>query len=245
LTSPTNKANTLNRRITRRMVLNKSESPEAYAKFMRENAAEVEALYQDILINVTSFFRNPETFAVLKEKIFPQIAEQHTSDEPIRIGRWLFDGRGSLFDSHVLRRVCGRPGGAFAGTDFRYGSERPWHREARADFIHEILLRMYHRSACGDFSRKRTVVTVLVSHSATWLVFARQNVISDPPFSRLDLISCRNLLIYLEPVLQKHVLPILHYALKPTGVLWLGSSETPGSSSDLFCAGRSKAPLLS
>src|SRR5260370_4030290 len=66
------------------------------------------------------------------------------------------------------------------------------------------------------------------------VVFARQNVIADPPFSRLDLISCRNLLIYLEPVLQRHVLPILHYALKPTGVLWLGTSETPGSSSDLF-----------
>src|SRR5712671_4220765 len=79
------KANTLHRRITRRMVLNKLESTEAYAKFMRENAAEVEALYQDILINVTSFFRNPETFAVLKEQIFPQIAEQHNSDEPIRI----------------------------------------------------------------------------------------------------------------------------------------------------------------
>src|SRR6266481_6222132 len=79
------KGNTLHRRITRRMVLNKLESTETYAKFMRENAAEVEALYQDILINVTSFFRNPEAFAVLKEKIFPQIAEHHTSDEPIRI----------------------------------------------------------------------------------------------------------------------------------------------------------------
>src|SRR5260370_18955164 len=66
------------------------------------------------------------------------------------------------------------------------------------------------------------------------VVFARQNVIADPPFSRLHLISCRNLLIYLEPELQQHVLPILHYALKPTGVLWLGTSETPGSSSDLF-----------
>jgi two-component system CheB/CheR fusion protein len=85
LISPIYEANTLRRRITRRMVLNKLESMEAYAKFMRENAAEVEALYQDILINVTSFFRNPETFAVLKEKIFPQITEQHTSDEPIRI----------------------------------------------------------------------------------------------------------------------------------------------------------------
>ena len=65
-------------------------------------------------------------------------------------------------------------------------------------------------------------------------VFARQNVIADPPFSRMDLISCRNLLIYLEPVLQKQILPLLHYALKPAGVLWLGSSETTGAASDLF-----------
>jgi len=229
------KANTLNRRITRRMVLNKSESPEAYAKFMRENAAEVEALYQDILINVTSFFRNPETFAVLKEKIFPQIAEQHTSDEPIRI--WTLGcstgeeaySIAMSFAEFAADQAEHLPVQIFATDLSDRGIEKAraglYPRDITQDVSPERLRRFF-TEADGGYRISKPLRDMVV--------FARQNVISDPPFSRLDLISCRNLLIYLEPVLQKHVLPILHYALKPTGVLWLGSSETPGSSSDLF-----------
>src|SRR5712671_4495829 len=229
------KANTMHRRITRRMVLNKLESVEAYAKFMRQNAAEVEALYQDILINVTSFFRNPETFAVLKEKIFPQIAEQHRSDEPIRI--WTM-GCSTGEEAYSIAMSFAE----FAADHTEHLPVQIFATDLSDPGIEKARAGLYSRDIAQDVSpeRLRRFFTEadggyrISKPLRDMVVFARQNVIADPPFSRLDLISCRNLLIYLEPVLQKHVLPILHYALKPTGVLWLGTSETPGSSSDLF-----------
>src|SRR6266478_8419478 len=229
------KANTLHRRITRRMVLNKLESMEAYAKFMRENAAEVEALYQDILINVTSFFRNPEAFALLKERIFPGIVEYHASDQPIRIwtlGCSTGEEAYSIaisFAEFAADHAEHLPVQIFATDLSDRGIEKARAGLYSRDIIQDVSperLRRFFTEADGGYRISKPLRDMVV--------FARQNVIADPPFSRLDLISCRNLLIYLEPVLQKHVLPILHYALKPTGVLWLGTSETPGSSSDLF-----------
>src|SRR6266404_3793753 len=232
------KANTLHRRITRRMVLNKLESVEAYAKFMRQNAAEVEALYQDILINVTSFFRNPESFAVLKERVFPQIVEHHehhTSDEPIRI--WTL-GCSTGEEAYSIAMSFAE----FAADHTEHLPVQIFATDLSDPGIEKARAGLYSRDIAQDVSpeRLRRFFTEadggyrISKPLRDMVVFARQNVIADPPFSRLDLISCRNLLIYLEPVLQKHVLPILHYALKPTGVLWLGTSETPGSSSDLF-----------
>jgi two-component system, chemotaxis family, CheB/CheR fusion protein len=229
------KGNTLHRRITRRMVLNKFESTETYAKFMRENAAEVEALYQDILINVTSFFRNPDAFAVLKETIFPHIVAHHTSNDPIRIwtlGCSTGEEAYSIaisFAEFAADQAEHLPVQVFATDLSDRGIEKArtgfYPRDVTQDVSPERLRRFF-TEADGGYRISKPIRDMVV--------FARQNVIADPPFSRLDLISCRNLLIYLEPVLQKHVLPILHYALKPTGVLWLGTSETPGSSSDLF-----------
>src|SRR6266403_641930 len=232
------KANTLHRRITRRMVLNKLESVEAYAKFMRQNAAEVEALYQDILINVTSFFRNPESFAVLKERVFPQIVEHHehhTSDEPIRI--WTL-GCSTGEEAYSIAMSFAE----FAADHTEHLPVQIFATDLSDPGIEKARAGLYSRDIAQDVSpeRLRRFFTEadggyrISKPLRDMVVFAQQNVIADPPFSRLDLISCRNLLIYLEPVLQKHVLPILHYALKPTGVLWLGTSETPGSSSDLF-----------
>jgi two-component system CheB/CheR fusion protein len=229
------KANTLQRRIARRMVLNKSESLEDYAQYLREHAAEVEALYQDILINVTSFFRDPESFAFLQEKIFPQLVEQRTPEGPLRI--W------------TLGCSTGEEAYSIAMSFVEFAGEQAEHlpiqifatdlsgsniEKARAGFYPKDIgehvsperLRRFFTEADGGYRVSKLIRDMVV--------FARQNVIADPPFSRLDLISCRNLLIYLEPVLQKQVLPILHYALKPTGVLWLGTSETVGAASDLF-----------
>jgi two-component system, chemotaxis family, CheB/CheR fusion protein len=228
------KANTLHRRITRRMVLNKLDSMEEYGQYLRENATEVEALYQDILINVTSFFRNPETFVVLKEKIFPQVVEQRTQDEPIRVwtlgcstGEEAYSIAISFLEFAVDRGEH-IPIQIFATDLSDRGIEKAraglYSKEIAGDVSPE--LRRFFTEAEGGYRISKPIRDMVV--------FARQNVITDPPFSRLDMISCRNLLIYMEPVLQKQVLPALHYALKPTGVLWLGSSETPGSSSDLF-----------
>jgi two-component system CheB/CheR fusion protein len=229
------KANTLRRRITRRMVLNKLESMEGYARLLRENAAEVEALYQDILINVTSFFRDPATFAVLKERIFPHIAKHRTPDEPIRI--W------------TLGCSTGQEAYSIAIAFAEFVGDQPEHipvqifaTDLNERSIEKARAGLYPKEIAEDVSpeRLRRFFTeaeggYLVSKPLRDMcVFARQNVLADPPFSRMDLISCRNLLIYLEPVLQKQILPLLHYALNPTGVLWLGSSETASAASDLF-----------
>lgn len=229
------KANTLHRRITRRMVLNKLDSMEDYAQFLREKAAEVEALYQDILINVTSFFRDTETFAFLKERIFPQIVEQRTSDEPIRI--WTLGcSTGEEAYSIAMSFV------EFAGNQGEHIPVQIFATDLSDRGIEKARAGLYSKDIAEDVSpeRLRRFFTegeggYRVSKPVRdMVVFARQNVLGDPPFSRMDLISCRNLLIYLEPVLQRQVLPTLHYALKPSGILWLGSSESVGVASELF-----------
>lgn len=229
------KANTLHRRITRRMVLNKLESVEDYARLLRENAVEVEALYQDILINVTSFFRNPETFAFLKERIFPKVVARRTPDEPIRI--WTLgcsSGEEAYsiamsFVEFAVDQADHVPVQVFATDLSDRGIEKARAGLYSKDIAEDVSperLRRFFTEADGGYRVSKPIRDMVV--------FARQNVIADPPFSRLDLISCRNLLIYLEPVLQKRVLPTLHYALRPAGILWLGSSETVGAASDLF-----------
>jgi two-component system, chemotaxis family, CheB/CheR fusion protein len=229
------KANTLHRRISRRMVLNKLESMEDYAGYLRENPAEVEALYQDILINVTSFFRNPETFEVLKERIFPKVIEHRAPDEPIRI--WTL-GCSTGEEAYSIAISFAE----FAGDQAEHIPIQIFATDLSDRGIEKARAGLYSKDISEDVSpeRLRRFFTEadggyrISKPIRDMVVFARQNVLADPPFSRVDLISCRNLLIYLEPVLQKRVLPTLHYALKPAGVLWLGSSESVGAASDLF-----------
>jgi two-component system, chemotaxis family, CheB/CheR fusion protein len=229
------KTNTLRRRVRRRMVLNKLDGLDEYAKYLRENAAEVENLYQDILINVTSFFRNPETFEALKEKIFPRLVEHRAPDEPVRI--WVVGcstgeeaySVAMAFTEFAGERAENIPVQIFATDLNEKGIEKAraglYTKNITEDVAPERLRRFFTEAEGGYRVGKPL---------RDMCVFARQNVIADPPFSRMDLISCRNLLIYLEPVSQKQILSLLHYALKPTGVLWLGSSETTGAASDLF-----------
>src|SRR6266545_1513448 len=229
------KTNTLRRRIRRRMILNKLDGLDEYAKYLREHAAEVENLYQDILINVTSFFRNPETFEVLKEKIFPRIVEHRAPDEPVRI--WVVGcstGEEAYSVAMAFTEFAGEgadhiPVQIFATDINQKGVERAragLYPKNIAEDVSPDRLRRFFTEAEGGYRVSKPLRDMCV--------FARQNIIADPPFSRMDLISCRNLLIYLEPVLQKQILPLLHYALKPAGVLWLGSSETTGAASDMF-----------
>jgi two-component system, chemotaxis family, CheB/CheR fusion protein len=229
------KANTLRRRIRRRMILNKLDGLGEYAEYLRKNATEVENLYQDILINVTSYFRDPEAFEVLKEKIFPRIVEHRAPDEPVRI--WTVGcstgeeaySIAMAFSEFVSERAEHIPVQIFA-TDLSEKSiekaRAGLYSKNIAEDVSPERLRRFFTEAEGGYR--------ICKPLRDMCVFARQNVVSDPPFSRMDLISCRNLLIYLEPVLQKHVLPTLHYALKPAGILWLGHSETTATASELF-----------
>jgi PAS domain S-box-containing protein len=228
-------ANSLHRHIARRMALNTLVSMDDYARLLGENAAEVEALYQDILINVTSFFRDPESFAVLKERIFPQIVEHRAQDKPVRI--W------------VMGCSTGEEAYSIAISFVEFASDQAEHIPLQV-FATDLNDRSIEKARAGFYSREiaEDVSPERLSGFFTeveggyligkgireMVVFARHNILADPPFSRQDLISCQNLLVYLEPVLQRQVLPKLHYALNPAGILWVGSSEEVGSASVLF-----------
>ncbi|MEP7116591.1 MAG: PAS domain S-box protein [Acidobacteriota bacterium] len=227
------KYNTLYRRVTRRMVLQKVKSLRDYNQVLEQNPAEVDALYHDILIGVTSFFRNPQAFDLLKAKVFPRLLEGRTRREPVRI--WSL-GCSTGQEAYSLAMAFVEAAGpdavplqVFATDLVERGISTAragvYPRDIAQDVSPERLRRFFVEVDAG-YQVSKAIRDVCV--------FSRHNVLADPPFSGIDLISCRNLLIYLEPVLQQQVMPLLHYALKPTGFLWLGGSETIGSYRTLF-----------
>ncbi len=227
------KKTTILRRIKRRMVLHKIERIEHYLRYLLENPSESKALYQDILISVTSFFRDPESFQALKEKVFSAVLKNRRADDPIRV--WVpgcATGEEAYSIAMCLTETLGdRPAAVqIFATDI---DERALEK-ARAGVYEENIaaevsperLRRFFLKVEGGYHINKSIRDLCV--------FARQNVFKDPPFSRLDLISCRNLLIYVEQELQKKILSIFHYGLKPDGFLMLGTSESIGGSADLF-----------
>ena len=230
------KTTTILRRINRRLVLSRQATLADYANFLNKNVPELEALYSDVLINVTSFFRNPEMFEVLRSEIFAELLRQ-PGDEMLRC--W------------VLGCSSGQEAYSIAITFLEAAEEAPRPRSLQifATDLSETQISkarhgFYPKSIAEDLSpiRLRRFFEEeedgyrVRKQLREMVVFARQNLTSDPPFSRMDVISCRNLLIYLEPSLQKKALPTFHYALKPEGFLVLGTSESIGEFSDLFDA---------
>jgi two-component system CheB/CheR fusion protein len=228
------KTSTIERRINRRIVLHKLGSLDAYAQFVRGNVRELDALYSDVLIHVTSFFRNPEAFDVLKRRVFPKLIPEGR-DDPIRM--WV-PGCSTGQEAYSL---------AMAFTEFSDGATGVSNFQIFATDLSEAVLNqaragLYARTLVHSVSPERLGRFFLEQDGGYRIckplrdkvIFARQNLLSDPPFSRLHLVSCRNLLIYIEPGLQKSLLPIFHYALRPTGFLFLGASEGIGSCAGLF-----------
>ena len=235
------KASSVYRRITRRMVLHKMEALRDYLRFLRENPGEAEALYQDILIHVTRFFRDPETFEALKSTVLPGLLANRSRSEPLRV--WVV-GCSTGEEAYSLAIL-------FAELAVAKGAKLPvqiFATDLNGAVIQKARAGVYPKSIAQDVSPERLrrfFVEVEGSYRIgktirEMCVFARHNLLTDPPFSQLDLISCRNLLIYLEPALQQKVVPLLHYALKPDGVLLLGNSESIGSYSGLFEASDAK-----
>jgi two-component system CheB/CheR fusion protein len=230
------KSTTIQRRITRRVVLNKHDTVEDYARFLRGNSQELDALYSDCLISVTSFFRNPETFELLQRKIFPRLLQQRQrDDQPLRV--WVV-GCSTGQEAYSI---------AMAFQEAQENLPRARKLQVFATDLNDVLLDkarygLYTKHLAQDLSPERLRRFFVEENGGfrvikplrEMVVFARQNLISDPPFSRMDLISCRNLLIYLEPSLQKKALPTFHYALKPEGFLFLGASESITGFTDLF-----------
>jgi two-component system, chemotaxis family, CheB/CheR fusion protein len=229
------KQTTIKRRIVRRMALHKIERLDDYVRYLQGSPTEVTALYDDLLINVTSFFRDPETFEALKARVFPQILKNRQPESPVRI--WVTGC--STGEEAYSMAVCwlefigGRaknvPIQIFATDLNDKGIDK-----ARAGIYPENIsldvsperLRRYFVKVDGGYQVNKPVRDICV--------FARQNLIHDPPFSKLDLVCCRNVMIYMESVIQRKLIPIFHYALNPTGYLMLGNSETVGAFSDLF-----------
>ena len=194
----------------------------------------MKALYHDLLINVTSFFRDPDVFEALKERVYPEIikGKPAVSDHP-RLGAGLLHRPGGLLAGHELDRVLrrsNRTGRRFRSSPPISATRRPSTKPAPA-FIPIVSKPRSSPSALRRFFKKEEHVYRIDKSIRDLCVFARQNLTSDPPFSHVDLVSCRNVLIYLSPPLQKRVMPTFHYALNSPGFLVLGSSETVGDHS--------------
>jgi two-component system, chemotaxis family, CheB/CheR fusion protein len=227
---------TIRRRILRRMHINRVTDLGDYVKILHRSPQEIEALYRDVLINVTSFFRNPEVFESLREAVYPKILADRSSSDPVRV--WVPGcSTGEETYSHAISLVemlsemrTEIPVQIF-GTDLSENAIQRArigiYKDSIAREISEVRLRRFFHRVTGGYQISKSIRDMCV--------FARQNVFNDPPFSRMDLISCRNVLIYLSPVLQKKVIPTFHYALKAGGYLLVGNSEgLLGAGADLF-----------
>src|SRR5258705_1666744 len=211
------------------------EDLKEYSRKLRHDRAEAKILAQEFLINVTAFFREPEAFEALRELAFPALIENRSEDDPIRI--WI-PGCSTGEEAYSLAIAltefleahnCSIPIQIFA-TDLSDSVIE----KARAGFYLENALSGVSPERLQHFFIKRERVYQISQEIRNICVFAKQDLTRDPPFSKLDLISCCNLLIYLGPVLQKKAISVFHYALKPGGFLVLGSSESLGSHPESF-----------
>jgi two-component system CheB/CheR fusion protein len=225
----------IRRRIARRMLLLRIDELGAYVRHLRETPGEAHALCDDLLIQVTGFFRDPQGFEALKRRVFPSLMKERSADEPIRIwvpgcatGEEAYSLVISLLeflgdhDSNIPVQMFATDLSARAVALARAGT----FPESIASEVSADRLRRFFVKTDGRYHISKTIRDACV--------FARQDLARDPPFSRLDLISCCNVLIYLSRTLQERIIPVFHYALKPTGFLKLGAAEGIGQFADLF-----------
>ncbi|HSN48655.1 MAG TPA: CheR family methyltransferase, partial [Flavobacterium sp.] len=229
------KMNTIKRRILRRMLINKSKTLKQYGEFLIGDAAEADLLYQDLLINVTSFFRDTDAFLFLKSSILPQLLKSKEAGETLRIwvaacatGEEVYSIAMLLLEirketnNDIPIQIFASDLSSEAISAARIGE---YSTEQVAGVSPERLERFFTKSK----NRYRIVRSL-----RDICVFAHHNILLDPPFSRMDFISCRNMLIYLDVNAQKKVMSTFHYALNDGGYLMLGKSETVGTSAQLF-----------
>jgi chemotaxis methyl-accepting protein methylase len=240
------KKNMLYRRIERRMGIHQIDRIVLYVRFLQENPHELDLLFKELLIGVTSFFRDPDAFEVLKGKAISMLLKSRMPDDTLRI--WVpgcSTGEEAYSMAIILRETLDE-------VKSRFGYKvQIFATDIDKDAIDRARHGIYPGSIAADVSPER-LKKFFVKEDGNYrvgkeiretVIFAPQNVTTDPPFTKLDLISCRNLLIYLTPELQKKLLFLFHYCLKPRGVLFLGPSETVGSFTDLFTALEVKCKL--
>ncbi|MGA2590701.1 MAG: chemotaxis protein CheB [Bryobacteraceae bacterium] len=223
----------IKRRILRRLALRNIDSLAEYGERLEHDPDELMALQRDLLIGVTSFFRDRESFECLKKVAFPRILQGRPANETIRV--WVAGcatGEEAFSIAISLQEYLNETGAAFPVQIFASDISLPAIEKARAGrYLENIAADLTHERLNQNFTKIEGGYQIN-KNLREMCVFTRHNLIGDPPFSKLDLISCRNVLIYLGNV-QKDILPLFHYALKPAGFLMLGASEG-AAASDLF-----------
>ncbi|HKT79721.1 MAG TPA: chemotaxis protein CheB [Vicinamibacterales bacterium] len=226
---------TIKRRLFRRMALHRLNDVPEYLRMLRNDAGEVRSLYQDLLIHVTRFFREPESFEALTREVFPALVEGRQPEQPIRV--WV-SGCATGEEAYSV---------GIALTEFLQRDHSDQRIQIFATDVSEAAIEharagVYPSTVEADVSPDR-LRRFFAKHDGSYrvskmirdlCVFARQDLTKDPPFSRLDLILCRNVLIYMDTILQKKLLSVFHYALNPNGFLVLGQAETVGAQATLF-----------
>ncbi|HEV2694144.1 MAG TPA: chemotaxis protein CheB [Verrucomicrobiae bacterium] len=241
------KRNTLYRRIERRMGIHQLHKMSGYVRYLQENSQELDLLFRELLIGVTNFFRDPAAWEQLRKAALPALLADRTSGQGIRA--WVpgcSTGEEAYSLAIVLKEAVEalKPKGQFAIQIFATDLDRDAIDKARqgvfpanitADVSEARLKRFFTKEANGYRVRKE--IRELV-------IFAPQNLIMEPPFTKLDLLSCRNLLIYLTAEVQKKLIPLFHYSLNPGGILFQGSAETVGDHTNLFTPLSGKSRLF-
>jgi len=231
------KKSSVYRRIERRMAIHQIDNVNIYIRYLRENPSELDLLFHELLIGVTGFFRDPPVWEYIKDNLIPMLIKKKPTETKLRA--WIAGcstGEEAYSLAIIFREAMDKlkPGSNYTLQIFATDLDSDAIEKARQGFFlpnisgdvsPERLSRFFTKEGNGYRIKKEIRETV---------IFAIQNIIMDPPFTNLDILSCRNLLIYLKPELQKKIIPLFFYSLKPGGVLLLGSSETVGGSSEIF-----------
>ncbi len=229
------KESTIRRRIERRMNVHQVKEPQAYVRYLQENPHEIDMLFSELLISVTNFFRDPQAFEVLTTKALPALLQSRTDSSSLRV--WVpgcATGEEAYSLAIMLREVLEATG--------RNTSMQVFGTDLDARAVEWARAGAYGANIAPDVAKERMEQFFNCENNTfrvrkevrESLIFATHDLIKDPPFTKLDLISCRNLLIYLDTEAQRRLLPVFHYALRPGGLLFLGPSETIGGFTDLF-----------
>jgi two-component system CheB/CheR fusion protein len=229
------KKSTMRRRIIRRMLLYKLNDLKEYLKYLRQHTYEINTLYQDLLINVTAFFRDPEAIDFIKKRLLQKILRDKSASDPLRI--WVpacSTGEEAYSLAMVIMEVLGEKAISIPVQIFATDLSERAITKARMGIYSKADLANISPKRIQSFFNKVDGSYRIVKPLRDMCIFAPHNIFKDPPFSRIDILSCCNLLIYLDSVLQKKVVATFHYALNSNGFLVLGKSESLGTSANLF-----------
>jgi two-component system CheB/CheR fusion protein len=235
------KPNTVIRRIKRRVSLNQIDSIKDYVRYLKENPNEVDNLYNEMLIGVTNFFRDQEAFEILKEKVIPKLFENKNPGDSIRI--WVSacsTGEETYSVAMIIKEYLELVKTHYDVKIFASDIDEKAIKIAGAGVYSESILGDISKERLRRFFVKKGSNYQVAKEIRSMILFTTHNVIKDAPFSNVDLITCRNLLIYLEPVMQKKILSLFHFSLIQNGFLFLGPSETIGDMTDSFSLFNSK-----